>query len=340
MNPYKPQTRRQTTCCGARTLTAASIALEADHHDHFKVVDRWSQVFLADREKKILMVVIPLQVMAEVAIIVLDEDTPAARNWFTWMNILHLVRATNLQKLHTNLHYSGAHNWFMWMNMLHLVRRPRGMGVQIFARCATRNWCTWRVLALAPCCGSGRPAEQQAKPSMHQAIASAVSKQQHCPPVHLHMAACSEAHKSRKRVLHTNCVLNLPQLASLACAGGHHLLLRNPVPHCVVHQAPAGGEPDGRQGGALAAQAHTLPPVLRHGRLLHLLHPHCGACCAGVARSPGQRHSFAPAVTISCCLTGCCAVQPDPGVVRVADLHGSSVRQFTWLAGPCHALHM
>jgi hypothetical protein len=53
----------------------------------------WSylKVFLADREKKILMVVIPLQVMAEVAIIVLDEDTPAARNWFTWMNILHLV---------------------------------------------------------------------------------------------------------------------------------------------------------------------------------------------------------------------------------------------------------
>ena len=49
-------------------------------------------MFLADREKKILMVVIPLQVMAEVAIIVLDEDTPAARNWFTWMNILHLVR--------------------------------------------------------------------------------------------------------------------------------------------------------------------------------------------------------------------------------------------------------
>lgn len=49
------------------------------------------QVFLADREKKILMVVIPLQVVAEVAIIVLDEHTPAAHSWFTWMNILHLV---------------------------------------------------------------------------------------------------------------------------------------------------------------------------------------------------------------------------------------------------------
>ena len=43
----------------------------------------WSylKVFLAEKEKKILMVVIPLQVMAEVAIIILDEDTPAARNW-------------------------------------------------------------------------------------------------------------------------------------------------------------------------------------------------------------------------------------------------------------------
>ena len=54
-----------------------------------------AQVFLADREKKILMVVIPLQVMAEIAIIWLDEDTPADANWFTWMNILHLVRLTH-----------------------------------------------------------------------------------------------------------------------------------------------------------------------------------------------------------------------------------------------------
>lgn len=53
----------------------------------------WSYLkdFLADREKKILMIVIPLQVIAEVAIIVLDESTPAQDTWFTWMNILHLV---------------------------------------------------------------------------------------------------------------------------------------------------------------------------------------------------------------------------------------------------------
>ncbi len=39
--------------------------------------------FLNDREKNILMVVVPLQVFANVAIIVLDEYTPAAESWFT-----------------------------------------------------------------------------------------------------------------------------------------------------------------------------------------------------------------------------------------------------------------
>ncbi len=35
--------------------------------------------------------VVPLQVFANVAIIVLDEFTPAAESWFTWRDILHLV---------------------------------------------------------------------------------------------------------------------------------------------------------------------------------------------------------------------------------------------------------
>lgn len=68
-------------------------------------------MFLADREKKILMVVIPLQVMAEVAIIVLDEDTPAARNWFTWMNILHLVRGAACL---TDGQAAARHRVHMW----------------------------------------------------------------------------------------------------------------------------------------------------------------------------------------------------------------------------------
>ena len=31
------------------------------------------------------------QVCAEVAIVVLDENTPVSRSWFTWRDILHLV---------------------------------------------------------------------------------------------------------------------------------------------------------------------------------------------------------------------------------------------------------
>ncbi|KAK9809725.1 hypothetical protein WJX73_010815 [Symbiochloris irregularis] len=53
----------------------------------------WSymKALLAKREKRILMIVIPLQVCAEVAIVVLDENTPVSRSWFTWRDILHLV---------------------------------------------------------------------------------------------------------------------------------------------------------------------------------------------------------------------------------------------------------
>lgn len=53
----------------------------------------WSYMkpFLAEREKKILMTVIPLQIFSNMAIIILDETTPAARNWFTWRDIFHLV---------------------------------------------------------------------------------------------------------------------------------------------------------------------------------------------------------------------------------------------------------
>ena len=39
--------------------------------------------FISDKEKRLLMVVIPLQAVANVAIIYLDEFTPAAESWFT-----------------------------------------------------------------------------------------------------------------------------------------------------------------------------------------------------------------------------------------------------------------
>jgi hypothetical protein len=53
----------------------------------------WSYMkpFIADREKRILMVVIPLQVLANVAIVILDENTPASKTWFTWRDVFHLL---------------------------------------------------------------------------------------------------------------------------------------------------------------------------------------------------------------------------------------------------------
>lgn len=53
----------------------------------------WSYMkpFLADREKQIILIVLPLQVFANVAIIVLDEYTPAFSHFQWWQGMLHLV---------------------------------------------------------------------------------------------------------------------------------------------------------------------------------------------------------------------------------------------------------
>ncbi|KAM0912720.1 hypothetical protein ACQ4PT_012620 [Festuca glaucescens] len=53
----------------------------------------WSflKPYLADREKKVLMVVIPLQVVANIAQVVIDESGPYARDWVTWRQIFLLV---------------------------------------------------------------------------------------------------------------------------------------------------------------------------------------------------------------------------------------------------------
>lgn len=53
----------------------------------------WSYMkpFLSEREKQVLLLVVPLQVFANVAIVVIDETTPASRNWFSWRDIWHVV---------------------------------------------------------------------------------------------------------------------------------------------------------------------------------------------------------------------------------------------------------
>jgi len=53
----------------------------------------WSflKPFLQDKEKKVILVVVPLQVFANVAEIILDESGPAEKGWFTWRDIFHLL---------------------------------------------------------------------------------------------------------------------------------------------------------------------------------------------------------------------------------------------------------
>ncbi|EFJ09180.1 hypothetical protein SELMODRAFT_428278 [Selaginella moellendorffii] len=53
----------------------------------------WSilKPFLQENEKKVLMIVIPLQVLANIAAIVIDETGPSTRDWITWKQLLLLV---------------------------------------------------------------------------------------------------------------------------------------------------------------------------------------------------------------------------------------------------------
>ncbi|CAL9030566.1 unnamed protein product [Prunus brigantina] len=53
----------------------------------------WSflKPFLQDKEKKVLMIVIPLQVVANIAQVVIDETGPFGHDWFTWKQVFLLV---------------------------------------------------------------------------------------------------------------------------------------------------------------------------------------------------------------------------------------------------------
>jgi G protein-coupled receptor 107 len=53
----------------------------------------WSLLkqYLNDREKKIILVVLTMQVFDNVAMIVLEETAPGSQGWLTWRDMLHLV---------------------------------------------------------------------------------------------------------------------------------------------------------------------------------------------------------------------------------------------------------
>jgi len=47
--------------------------------------------FLADRDKKIFLIVIPLQILDNIALVIIEETTPGSQGWFTWKDIFRLV---------------------------------------------------------------------------------------------------------------------------------------------------------------------------------------------------------------------------------------------------------
>lgn len=53
----------------------------------------WSffKPFLSDKDKKIIMVVIPLQILDNVAMVIVDEAAPGSVGWFAWKDIFRLV---------------------------------------------------------------------------------------------------------------------------------------------------------------------------------------------------------------------------------------------------------
>ena len=53
----------------------------------------WSFVkpFLQDRDKRILLAVVPLQVLVNTAMVVVEETPPGTNGWMTWRDVLHLL---------------------------------------------------------------------------------------------------------------------------------------------------------------------------------------------------------------------------------------------------------
>jgi len=47
--------------------------------------------FLSDKDKKIFLIVIPLQILDNIALIIIEESAPGSQKWFTWKDIFRLV---------------------------------------------------------------------------------------------------------------------------------------------------------------------------------------------------------------------------------------------------------
>jgi len=53
----------------------------------------WSFIkpFLSEKDKKIFLVVIPLQILDNIALIIIEQTAPGSQGWFTWKDIFRLV---------------------------------------------------------------------------------------------------------------------------------------------------------------------------------------------------------------------------------------------------------
>lgn len=47
--------------------------------------------FLSDKDKRIFLLVIPLQILDNIALIIIEETAPGSQKWFTWKDIFRLV---------------------------------------------------------------------------------------------------------------------------------------------------------------------------------------------------------------------------------------------------------
>jgi len=47
--------------------------------------------FISDRDKKVFLLVIPLQLLANVALVIVDETTPSSVGWLTWKEVFQFV---------------------------------------------------------------------------------------------------------------------------------------------------------------------------------------------------------------------------------------------------------
>ncbi|CAN0926707.1 Protein CANDIDATE G-PROTEIN COUPLED RECEPTOR 7 [Linum grandiflorum] len=78
---------------GLLVMKALNLICAAEDKHYVKVGTGWSflKPFLQEKEKKVLMIVIPLQVLANVASVVIGETGPFIRDWVTWNQVFLLV---------------------------------------------------------------------------------------------------------------------------------------------------------------------------------------------------------------------------------------------------------